>query len=147
AEFIAGGASIFAGGVTRDGAVLDGLVEPFGQIYVGIDLADKEDFTVISGVREFDHLPVLHERFNQIGWPTQKEQIADAIRSVASEPGVESVTVALDSTGLGDVVYEDLMYMGIDCIPIKFSSDWKEKAVKLLASDLERGKAFILEDQ
>lgn len=147
AEFIAGGASIFATGLTTDGAILDVLEEPRGQIYVGIDLADKEDFTVISAVREEDHRPVLHERFNQVGWVNQKQQIRDAVRQLEQRPRVESVTVMLDSTGLGDVVYEDLSFMGIDAVPQKFSNDWKEKAVKLLAADLEHGRAFILQDQ
>jgi len=147
AEFIAGGASIFATGITTEGAVLDYLAEPRGNIYVGIDLADKEDFTVISACREDDHRPVLHERFNQLGWVNQKQQIADAVNALSVKPGVDSVTVMMDSTGLGDVVYEELTYMGIDVIPQKFENKWKEQAVKLLAADLEHGRAYIMADQ
>jgi hypothetical protein len=147
AEFLAGGASIFGQGLVTEGAIMDYLATPMGDVYVGVDLADKEDFTVIDAVRESDHRPCYHDRFNQLGWPTQKEQIADAIKSIQAEPSVTSVTVVLDSTGIGDVVYEDLMAMGVDCIPQKFSNDWKEKAVKLLAADLERGRAHIYEEQ
>lgn len=146
AEFLAGGASIFGGGVAKEGAVMDMLMPPAGQVYIGVDLADKEDFTVVSGVRESDHRPCIHERFNQLGWPTQKEQIADIVRETEALAGVDSVTVMVDSTGVGDVVFEDLQFMGVDVIGQKFSNEWKEKAVKLLAADLERGRAFIHAD-
>lgn len=147
AEFLAGGSSIFGTALAREETVAAGLARPYGHIYVGIDLADKNDFTVIDAVRGSDRVPVLHERFNQVGWTIQKEQIATAISGLRSDPNVEGVTVLLDSTGIGDVIYEDLMYSGTDVVPIKFTNDWKEKAVKLLAADMERGKAFILEEQ
>jgi hypothetical protein len=52
----------------------------------------------------------------------------------------------MDSTGVGDVIHDDLVMAGFDIIPINFTS-WKERAVKLLASDLGQGEAHILESQ
>jgi hypothetical protein len=37
--------------------------------------------------------------------------------------------------------------MGLDVIGIKFTNDWKNKAVRRLATDLEQGNAFILDHQ
>lgn len=147
AEFLAAGASIFGLGLERDGAIVDGLYTPRGQVYMGIDLAKHEDFTVISAVRGEDRKPVYHDRFNTISWPEQRRLIREAVADLEALRNVESVTVLMDSTGVGDVNYDDLSDEGLDVVPIKFSNDWKEKAVKLLAADLEQGKAFILPEQ
>lgn len=143
AEFIDNAASIFTLG---DGAVVPDLVDPRGQVVVGIDLADKNDFTVITGARAEDRRPCLHHRFNEIGWASQRQYIMAALRSVQENPAVEAVIVLMDVGGPGDVVFEDLQMAGFDIIPINFTN-WKEKAVKLLASDLGQGQAHILEEQ
>lgn len=147
AEFLASGASIFGEGINTEGAVLDMLATPIGDIYVGIDLGKENDFTVISASRGADRMPVYREKFNAISWPAQRERIAEAIDTLTMAPGVTSVTAGLDSTGLGDVVYDDLSEEGVDVIPIKFNNEWKEKAVKRLAADIENKHAHILEDQ
>jgi phage FluMu gp28-like protein len=146
AEFLASGASIFGLGLERDGVVVDEVVEPRGNIFMGIDLAKQEDFTVITADREDDGMPCYFERFNQIDWPTQQKRIAYAIAELEDTPGVESVTALIDSTGLGDVVYDNLTAAGVDVTPIKFSSQSKEQMVRLLAADLEHGRARVLSD-
>lgn len=147
AEFLASGASIFGEGISTEGAIFDELAHPYGEIYVGIDLGKSEDFTVISASRSIDRRPVYHEKFTDIAWPRQRERIADAISDLEGTTGVESVTVLMDSTGLGDVIFDDLADEGVDVVPIKFNNEWKEKAVKRLARDMEKGEAHILEDQ
>lgn len=144
AEFIAAGASIFS--VPEDG-ILGGVDNPEGQVVMGVDLGKKEDFTVISASNASTRRPCYHERFTAIRWPEQRELIRDAAEYLEASPGVEGLRVFLDSTGLGDVVFDDLEAEGLDVEPITFSGPWKERAVKLLAADLERGDAYILEDQ
>lgn len=147
AEFLASGASIFGEGINTKGAVVDMLAEPFGDLYMGIDLGKENDFTVISASRGFDRAPVYRKKFNAIAWPAQRELIRDAIDDLNAIPGVTSLTAGLDSTGLGDVVYDDLTEEGVDVVPIKFNNSWKEQAVKRLAADMEKGEAHILEEQ
>lgn len=147
AEFLASGASIFGEGVNTNGAVLDMLEQPMGDIYVGIDLGKENDFTVISASRGADRMPVHREKFNDISWPAQRERIRNAIDDLTNTPGVTSVTAGIDSTGLGDVVYDDLTEEGVDVIPIKFNNSWKEQAVKRLAADMEKGEAHIMAEQ
>lgn len=146
AEFLASGASIFGLGLARDGSVIDNIVEPRGNIFVGIDLAKKQDFTVITADREDDGMPCYFERFNEIDWPTQQNRIGYAIQELEETPGVESVTALIDSTGLGDVVYENLIAAGVDVTPIDFTNKSKEQMARLLAADLEHGRARILSD-
>jgi hypothetical protein len=146
AEFLAAGASIFGLGLERDGVMIDDIVEPRGNVFVGIDLAKQEDFTVITADREDDGMPCYFERFNQIDWPTQQNRIAFAIAELEDTPGVESVTALVDSTGLGDVVYDNLTAAGVDVTPIKFSNQSKEQMARLLAADMEHGRAHVLAD-
>lgn len=146
AEFLAAGASIFGLGLERDGSIIDEIVEPRGNVFVGIDLAKQEDFTVITADRETDGMPCYYERFNQIDWPTQQNRIAYAIAELEDAPGVESVTAMIDSTGLGDVVYDNLVAAGVDVTPVKFTNQSKEQMARLLAADMEHGRACVLSD-
>lgn len=143
AEFVDNAASIFQ---LPEGTVLHELADPRGHVCVGIDLADKNDFTVISGARSEDRKPCLHARFNEIGWANQRARIMAELRALDENPEVEAVTVLMDVGGVGDVVYEDLQFAGFDIIPVNFTG-WKEKAVKLLASDLGQSQAYILFEQ
>lgn len=144
AEFIAGAASIFS--IDED-HILPGVVdfEPGMQIIMGVDLAKQYDFTVIDAIRVSDRKPVYHDRFNQIRWPDQQDLIENAVRDLEARGG--QVTVAVDATGVGDVVFDDLEDLGLDVVPLKYSAPWKNQAVKLLSADLARGGAWLLEEQ
>jgi hypothetical protein len=146
AEFLAAGASIFGMGLERSDSVVDEIVEPRGNIFVGIDLAKKQDFTVITADREIDGMPCYYERFQELDWPTQQNRIGAAIAELEDTPGVESVTALLDSTGIGDVVYDNLTAAGVDVMPVQFTNQSKEQMARLLAADMEHGRARILAD-
>lgn len=146
AEFLAAGASIFGLGIERKGAVVDEIVDPIGNVYMGVDLAKKEDFTVISASREVDRMPCYYERFNQMDWPTITQRIYQAAKQIQAEPSVDQVTIRVDSTGVGDVVYDALTDMGLDVDPINFTNQNKEQMARQLAADLEQGRAHILSD-
>jgi hypothetical protein len=143
AEFIAGAASIFLVPEEQLQLELVGF-EPGERIVMGVDLGKSIDFTVIDAVRASDRKIVYHDRFNTIRWPEQKQLIKDAHDELAADGG--QVTIAIDATGIGDVVFDDLEDMGLDVVPVKFSNPWKNQAVKLLASELEQGYAYVMYD-
>jgi hypothetical protein len=147
AEFLASGASIFGLGVETPNAVLPNILDPRGHVFLGVDLAKSADFTVLDGTRAHDRMPCYHEKFNSLSWPEQRRRIRNAVDSLLATPEVEMVTVLLDSTGIGDVIHDDLTEEELDVIPIKFTNQWKEAAVKLLAADLEQRRAHIIEEQ
>jgi len=128
--------------------VREGLTAPDGWVTCGIDLAKKEDFTVITASNAATALPCVYERWNAITWPEQERLIAGVIEELEADPAVEGVTVAVDSGGVGDVVFDHLEEMGLDVVPINFSGPQllKERMVRLLAADLEHGRAFITEE-
>jgi hypothetical protein len=152
AEFVANAASMFLlEGETEEGqrwtAVRPGLVPPHGWVVVGVDLAKKEDFTVITASNAETGEPCYYDRFNDISWSSQQDIIKNAVDEIEDDPMVEGVTVAVDSTGVGDVVFDNLEELGMDVVPINFGSGHqKEKMVRLLAGDLEHGRAFITEE-
>lgn len=121
------------------------LQEPRGHVVVGIDLAKARDWTVILGVRAEDRIPCYHDRFNKVSWPDQRRAIHAAIEEILET--ATGVTIMMDSTGVGDVVYDDLSEEGLDIVPIKFTPQWKSDAVRLLSADLQRGQAFVIHEQ
>lgn len=147
AEFLAAGASIFGEGLNHAGTLVDYLVDPLGDVFVGIDLAKHDDFTVISASNYEGRQPCHLEKFNDLSWPAQRARIHNAVEYIQGQPGVTSVTILMDTTGMGDVVFDDLTDEGLEIIPIVFTNAWKESAVKLLAADLEQGRAHVLEEQ
>lgn len=119
------------------------IVSPRGHVIVGLDLAKHSDWTVICGVNE-DGMPCYHDRFQQVSWPIQRQRIYDAVDNIMDT--ADGVTIMVDSGGPGDVIYDDLAEAGYDVVGVNFTT-LKEKMVKLLASDLEQGNAFVHEDQ
>lgn len=145
AEFVSNAASIFS---VPDTAIIPTLGEPSGHVVLGIDLAKKEDFTVLTAARAHDRMPVYHDRFQDVSWNVQRDIIVDTVRSLERNRRVDTVTTLIDSTGVGDVVFDHLEEAGLDVIPMNFGAGrWKEQAVRLLGADLEHGRAFILEEQ
>lgn len=141
ADFISNAASVFR--IPDTG--VKAIENPEGHVVLGIDLAKHNDFTVICGINSGNRMPCYHDRFNAVSWPEQRRRIHDAVATI--EKAGCSTTVMLDSTGIGDVVYDDLSLEGMDAVPVKFTNQWKQMSVMLLAADLERGNAFVHNEQ
>jgi len=79
------------------------LAEPSeGHSYVmGVDLGKHNDFTVITVIDTYNNHVVYIERFNKIDYALQKERI----KAVAQK---YHARVLVDSTGVGDPIFEDL---------------------------------------
>lgn len=147
AEFVANAASIF---LLPEDQIVSALADPAGWVTLGIDLGKKEDFTVLSGVNTQTRRPCLYDRWGAIRWPDQQERIIEHLAVLDENPAVEGYTAAIDSTGVGDVMYDFLEEEGIDVVPINFAGGaggrQKERMVRLLAANIEQGEAFVLED-
>jgi hypothetical protein len=108
-----------------------------GRSYtLGVDLARVEDFTVLC-VLDGDGRQVYHERFNQISW---ERQIA-SIKAVADR---YRATIYLDSTGVGDPIWERLR--GVASVnPYQFTNSSKEKLIDHLAMQVEQGRLRLMD--
>lgn len=145
AEFLDNASSIFN---LQKATIVDDIAPPWGHVIMGVDLAKHQDYTVIRASRP-DRMPVYHERFQKgISWPEQREKIIDVYNELENWPGVEAVTVGVDTGGPGDVIFDELDLQGLDVEPVSFQKPgMKGKMVRLLGSDLESGQAIILEKQ
>jgi len=108
-----------------------------GAYALGVDLARLEDFTVLCVVDNTGR-QVYFERFNQISW---ERQIA-AIRAVAER---YRATVFVDSTGVGDPIFERLRDAGLRVEPYVFTAASKGPLIDGLAMALERGALRLMD--
>lgn len=104
---------------------------------MGVDLARVEDFSVLS-VMDGTGKQVYHERFNQISWERQ----CSSIQPVA---GRYHARIFVDSTGVGDPIYERLRKLGLDVKPFQFTNASKERLIDHLAMQIEQGKIRLLD--
>jgi hypothetical protein len=141
AKFIAAGSNVF---VVAD-EIIRPMVAPQGHVVLGIDLAKTVDFTVIYGANAKTRENCYYERFQDVTWPRQRRRIIRAAKKCL-QSGATGVTICMDSTGVGDPMVDELEELGFDVIGKNFTT-WKDKMVKLLAKDMEDGKAFLLEDE
>ena len=94
----------------------------------GIDLAKSVDFTVITGLDK--NGSVCHfERF-QRDWRQTKEYITN----------LPKAPILMDSTGVGDPIFEDMQREGLDVQGYKFSSTSKQMLMEGLASAIHQRK-------
>ena len=140
AKFIAEGSSIFI----IPSQIIQPLAKPSGHVVLGIDLAKTVDYTVIYGANAATRRNCYFERFQDVTWPRQRRRIIKVCNDLYAQ-GVTGITLMVDGTGLGDPMVDELEELGYDVIGLNFTT-FKDKMVRLLAKDMEDGKAFIVAD-
>lgn len=107
------------------------------QYFLGVDLAKHVDFTVLSVIDENGN-QVYIDRFTQIDWKIQRERIKYISQKY------NNAQIWLDASGVGDPIYEDLVNMGLDIQPYKFTNESKKQLIQSLMISLEQEKIRIL---
>lgn len=100
---------------------------------IAIDLAKHEDFTVITCGNTKNKQVVEIDRFNQIDWTFQKNRIVN-IWQRYNKP-----KIIIDSTGVGDPIFDDLRNAGINIEGYKFTSQSKAELIQGLSLALDNG--------
>lgn len=131
AEFIDEAGSVFRG---VNDCIRGELQEPFaGHSYcMGCDLAKYSDFTVLIVIDEESKQVVAFERFNELSWEFQKAKILSLSKKY------NDANVLMDSTGVGDPIFDDLSRSGVNVKKFVFTNDSKEKLIEALSIALER---------
>jgi hypothetical protein len=111
--------------------------DPGEHYSAGLDLARVEDFTVIT-ILDSKGRQVYHERFNQISWERQIGAVLSAVRPFRA-------VVYVDSTGVGDPIFERLLNAGLNAHPYQFTNSSKSKLIDHLAMQLEQGKIRLMD--
>lgn len=133
AEFVEGEGAVFRG-ITA-AARLDGYraERAEGDYAIGCDVAKHQDYTVLYAMHVGTGEVHAAERFNALDWTIIEDRIA---RFVDTWGG----TLWLDSTGVGDGVFDRLCSRGLPVQPFKFSSESKQNLVVALSNALEKGE-------
>lgn len=138
AEFIDDLGGVFHG--VRD--CIAGLEQPPvpGCRYaIGVDLAKTHDFTDITVLNLTDNHVCHRERFNQLDWDYQISKV----KNVADiYPGI----TYLDSTGVGDPIFDRLRNMGVCIKGIKFTNESKRELIEGLALAISQKRITYYED-
>lgn len=108
---------------------------------MGVDLAKTMDYTVITVIDLHTFQVHKQERFNQIDWNLQKAKI-EAMYLRYGKP-----LIYMDSTGVGDPIYEDLLHKGIRVESYKFNEQSRRNLLVNLALLLEQDKIRIPDNQ
>ena len=133
AEFVSDSGAVFR----NVDACIKGELEDYreGTRYVmGVDLGKYQDFTVIIVLKQEEgHLSVVYfDRFNQIDWNLQKSRILN-VSSNYNKP-----VVIIDSTGVGDSVFDDLVRMRVNARGFRIkSNEIKRTLIENLIISLE----------
>ena len=107
---------------------------------LGVDLAKYKDWTVISVKDDATNEQVHLERFNKIDWTLQKRRIIEtAVR-------YNNGQVYVDSTGVGDPIYEDLARAGLNVIPYQLNVTTKKELIDNLVLKLDKQEIKLLDD-
>ncbi len=111
-----------------------------GETYaMGVDLAKYHDFTVISVT--LGSKQVYWERFNKIDWAIQK----DRIKAVSVK--YNRARIVLDSTGVGDPIFEDLSRMGLQVDAFLFNSTSKRELIDNLIIKMDKKEIELLDNE
>jgi hypothetical protein len=93
------------------------------EYVIGLDLAKYNDFTVMVVIERRRRQVVDFARFNRIDWALQEEKI------VAMHERWNKAQIWLDSTGVGDPIYENLCRRGLPAIGYKFDINSKKRLI------------------
>lgn len=103
-----------------------------GVRYVmGVDLAKSHDYTVCFVMREDTRHVVHMDRFNNISYDMQIPRIVELSKRY------NKAKILLDSTGVGDPVFDIMKTSGAHVEPFKFTNTSKEALVRGLMIALE----------
>jgi phage FluMu gp28-like protein len=137
AEFLEDSAGVFRNinrciGSHRESAA------PGHNYYAGLDLAKYVDFTVLTILNENGH-QVYFNRLNKLDWPYQKQLITEIVKQYGA-------SLCMDSTGVGDPIYDDLAKAGLRVMGYKFTQESKKKLIESLMISFEQERIRILDE-
>jgi len=104
-----------------------------GHRYVmGVDLAKKVDFTVLVVMDMANRQVVWQRRFGGMDWNVQEEAI------ITASADFHVRRIMLDSTGVGDPMYDKLLFKGLPVEPFLFTNESKYRLLTELAVAIEK---------
>lgn len=113
----------------------------FALYQLGVDLAKYNDFTVISPFNLNDFHLLKQDSFNQMDYNLQKARIENAY--LKHNKGM----IIIDSTGVGEPIFDDLNARGMNITPFRFNKASRTDLLKNLQILLEQDKIKVPNDE
>lgn len=114
-----------------EGEVLE-TGRPDALYSLGADVAKYEDFTVLTAINYETMQVEGFERFHRLDWGTQMSRITDFWNRM------QQGSLTIDSTGIGDAIYDGLRERGVSVSPFKFDNASKTRLCLQLSSAIEQ---------
>lgn len=139
AEFLVDAGEVFVG---VSAVCVSPYRDPYrGRFSMGVDLARKNDFTVVSIFDMDKKEMVFMDRFNQISWTAQRDRILEIY-------GQWNPTICtIEQNNVGDVIIEDLRRNGMSINPFITSNASKRKLIEGMAVAIQNKEVKLLNDQ
>jgi hypothetical protein len=106
-------------------------VNPEHIYVVGADVAKLVDYTVIVVYDRTDNRQVLQMRFDKLEWPVIRSRLIEISRKY------NQALIYLDTTGVGEPLYDDLSRMNIPVEPIHLTNELKKNIIEKLSTYIE----------
>jgi hypothetical protein len=138
AEFLESGGGVFADVDRRVMTGVEKIPPQEGHVYhAGIDLAKSEDYTVVS-ILDQNGRQCLVERWNKRSWP-------DTVRMCGEILKAYNATATVDSTGVGDPVFDAMKRAGMSVVSFQFTQQSREHLLERLMLEMEQEKITLLD--
>ena len=132
AEFLEDSAGVFRG--IKD--CIQGELEepkPGGEYIVAWDIAKNQDFSVLLCMERQRKHVVAFDRFNQIEYQHQLNRLENMARKYRA-------SIIMDSTGVGDPLFEEVRRRGMVVQGFKFTGESKQQLIENLQVMIEQQK-------
>lgn len=128
AQFLNDGSGVFAGYNSCVDSSLKLRKSPgIGRHYrIGADIAKHQDFTVLTVIDTKTNSVVDFKRFNELDYNIQKSIIYNFAKRW------NNAEIIIDSTGVGEPIYDDLCRSGLVVTPFKFTNTSKIQLIENL---------------
>ena len=107
---------------------------------LGVDLAKYQDYTVITPFNLNDFHVQEQDSFNQIDYNLQKARIENSYLRH------NNARIVMDSSGVGEPIFDDLIHRGLNVTPFRFSRTTRKDLLTNLQILLEQDKIKIPDD-
>jgi hypothetical protein len=106
------------------------------RVFVGCDLAKTHDYTVLVALRDTGEI-VGFERYNKIDWSFQRKRIINFCQKFGN------AYLLIDSTGVGDPVYDELKHEYQRVKGYRFTYRTKKELIENLIIMLDNGDIWF----
>lgn len=138
AEFVETAGHVFANLERLAGAAPEDAPHPGAPYVLGVDLARKEDYSVVWVGRADTRVGVFCDRFLRMPWSEQVLRVHELSARYGGAPAY------VDATGIGDAVAEQLAQRGVPVVPVVLSLQTKQRLIDQLAIAIEQERLTLV---